>query len=129
MPPDDFDVPSTPTFTTIERHRIARQKQRKLFLKGPIEFGWIQDNIPDPTSRVLLVARAFMDMNGENKCALKAQIWGHAVIADPDQRRRVLAKLRKCKDYEVIDRRGRPSVLRKAIRRDLKTRGTIAGRR
>ncbi len=119
MPLDDYHILSTPTSTTIKRYKKTRQKQRKLFLKGPIEFAWIQDNIPDPTSRVLLVARAFMDMNGENQCVLKAQIWGHAGIANPDQRRRVLAKLRKCTDYEVIDRSGRPSVLKKVDRRDL----------
>ena len=41
---------------------IQREKRDKLFLKGPIYFGWIRQNIKDPTARLLLVARAFMDM-------------------------------------------------------------------
>jgi len=39
-----------------------RAKRDAMFLKGPITFGWINLNIPDPTSRLILVAEAFMKM-------------------------------------------------------------------
>ena len=38
------------------RRDIQRAKRGKLFLKGPIYFGWIRQNIKDPTARLLLVA-------------------------------------------------------------------------
>ena len=44
------------------RRDIQRAKRGKLFLKGPIYFEWIRQNIADPTARLLLVARAFMVM-------------------------------------------------------------------
>ena len=47
------------------RRDTQRAKRDKLFLKGPIYFEWIRKNITDPTARLLLVARAFMDMEGE----------------------------------------------------------------
>ena len=33
-----------------------RAKRDAMFLKGPVTFGWIKHNIPDPTSRLILVA-------------------------------------------------------------------------
>jgi len=32
-----------------------RAKRDKLFLLGPLYFGWINQNLPDPTSRLILV--------------------------------------------------------------------------
>ena len=41
----------------MSRMRAAqRAKRDKLFLLGPIDFGWINENLPDPTSRLIVVA-------------------------------------------------------------------------
>jgi hypothetical protein len=40
-----------------------REKRNKLYLGSPVYFGWIQQNIPDPTSRLILVAQGFMGMS------------------------------------------------------------------
>ena len=39
-----------------------RAKRDAMFLKGPVTFGWVNLNIPDPTSRLILVAEAYMKM-------------------------------------------------------------------
>jgi len=96
-----------------------RQKQKaqrqKLFLKGPIYFEWIQKNIPDPASRVILIAEAFRRMsNGippPNK-PLTAKIWDCADIKDKHVRSRVLNKIdAKVQGYKVERRPGRTAVL------------------
>jgi len=43
--------------------RVAqRAKRDELFLRGPVNFRWVNQNIPDPTSRLILVAQGFMGM-------------------------------------------------------------------
>jgi len=102
---------------SLARRQSQSDKRQRYFLKGPLSFGWVCNNIPDPTSRLVLVARAFMDMAGSEECVLTAKVWHCAGIANRDQRRRVLARLRKLDgNFEVVDRKGRPSVLRKAVR-------------
>jgi hypothetical protein len=97
---------------SLERQEARRQKRGAYFLKGPIRFDWMCANIPDPTSRVVLVARAFMDMSKSDQCVLNAKVWDCAGVHDRYQRRRVLARLRKLRgEFEVEDRVGRPSVL------------------
>ena len=99
--------------SSATRHEAQREKRRGYFLKGPVEFGWIVDNIPDPTSRVILVARAFMVMNDKNEWALDAKVWNCAGVTDRYQRRRVLQRIRDVvHDYRVIDRPGRTAVLK-----------------
>jgi len=91
-----------------------RARRDALFLKGPIKFGWIRQNIPDPTSRLILVARGFMNMANptETECALSLKVWDCAGIHSPDQRTRVLKKIsQKCEGYWVEQRKGRTSVL------------------
>jgi hypothetical protein len=100
---------------SAKRQQTLRNKRDRYFLKGPVSFAWIQKNIPDPTSRALLVARAFMDMRRSNECVLSAEIWDCAGITNRYQRRRVLARLREIEgNYEIEDRTGRPSVLCRA---------------
>ena len=53
---------------------VQRAKRDKLFLKGPIYFEWIRQNISDPTARLLLVARAFMDMEEKNLEKLEMEL-------------------------------------------------------
>jgi hypothetical protein len=88
------------------------RKRGQYFLKGPLSFDVIQQTIPDAASRVVLVAMAFMDMGQSNECVISKKIWDCAGVRTPDQRRRVLARLRRqTTALQVIDRPGRPSVL------------------
>ena len=97
---------------SLKRRQSQHNKRRDYFLKGPISFGWIQDNIPDPTSRVILVAQAFMDMAGSTECVLTAKTWKCAGVTDRHQRTRILKRIReKVAGFSVRDRLGRPSVL------------------
>ena len=94
------------------RRDIQRAKRGKLFLKGPIYFEWIRQNIADPTARLLLVARAFMDMEEKNHYPLTLKVWDCAGVNDRSRRTRVLKNIRKdVKDYRVERRIGKPSVI------------------
>ena len=85
-----------------------------MFLLGPIKFGWIKNNIPDPASRLILVAEAFMKMNSLASIELRRQIWDCAGVDNKDQRARVLTKIdKKVEGYRVEYRQGRVSVLHK----------------
>ena len=89
-----------------------RAKRDKLFLKGPIYFGWIRQNIADPTARLLLVARAFMDMEEKSHYPLTLKVWDCAGVNDRSRRTRVLKNIRKdVKDYRVERRIGKPSII------------------
>ena len=94
------------------RRDIQRVKRDKLFLKGPIYFGWIRQNIKDPTARLLLVARAFMDMEEINHYPLTLKVWDCAEINDRSRRTTVLNNIRKhVKNYRVERHIGKPSVI------------------
>ena len=94
------------------RRDIQRAKRDKLFLRGPIYFGWIRQNIADPTARLLLVARAFMDMEEKNHYPLTLKVWNSAGINDRSKRTRVLKNIDKnVKDYCLERRLGRTSVI------------------
>ena len=93
-----------------------RAKRDAMFLKGPITFRWINLNIPDPTSRLILVAEAFMKMATPalNSLELSLKIWDCAGIKSHDQRSRVLQKIdQRCEGYWVERREGRTAVLHK----------------
>ena len=101
----------------MSRMRAAqRVKRDALFLKGPVKFGWINQSIPDPTSRLILVARAFMGMSTPkaSEVTLTAMLWDCAGVETPDQRPRVLKKIdQRCEGYWVERRDGRTAVLHK----------------
>jgi hypothetical protein len=91
-------------------------KRDAMFLKGPVTFGWIKRNIPDPTSRLILVAEAFMKMTTPvlNSLELSLKVWDCAGIESHDQRSRVLKKIdQRCEGYWVARREGRTAVLHK----------------
>jgi hypothetical protein len=93
-----------------------RLKRDAMFLKGPVTFGWIKRNIPDPTSRLILVAEAFMKMAMPtlNSLELTLKVWDCAGIQSHDQRSRVLKKIdKRCEGYWVERRGGRTAVLHK----------------
>ena len=78
-----------------QRH-AARQKARKeLFLKGPVTFNWMCSHIPDATSRLILVARAFVDIEDSARIKLTRKHWECAGITDKDTRSRVIAKIKR----------------------------------
>ena len=93
-----------------------RAKRDAMFLKGPVTFGWIKRSIPDPTSRLILVAEAFMKMATPalNSLELSLKVWDCAGIESHDQRSRILKKIdQRCEGYWVERRNGRTAVLHK----------------
>ena len=96
----------------INQRDIQRAKRDKLFLRGPIYFEWIRQNIADPTARLLLVARAFMDMEEKSHYPLTLKVWDCAGVNDRSRRTRVLKNIdKKVRDYRVERRIGRTSVI------------------
>jgi hypothetical protein len=107
-----------------DRRDVQRAKRDKLFLLGPIYFGWIRKNIADPTARLILVARGFMNMSKPKKTSLVLTLkeWDSAGINNSDQRSRVLKNIDKdVKDYWVERRPGRTSVLHHSLNPNKKT--------
>ena len=99
---------------SLSIHDIQKKKRQSLFLKGPLTFDWIVANIPDPTSRLILVAQAYMDMNSTSEISLSQKVWSAASIEGKDSRYRVSAHLREhVQGFEVISRPGKTSLLRK----------------
>jgi hypothetical protein len=95
---------------SVARQNTQQRKRNQLFVK--LSFLSIRETIPDPTSRVILVAQAFMDMDQSNECVLGKKVWDCAGVITHDQRRRVLARLRKHgSQFQIRDRPGRTSVL------------------
>ena len=97
--------------TTLDRQRTSRDK---LFLKGPVKFGWIRRNIPDPASRLIMVAEAFMKMARPEVAELEltAKVWNCAGIDGHDRRARVLKTIdASVENYRVERRPGRTCVL------------------
>lgn len=93
-----------------------RAKRDDMFLMGPVTFGWIKRNIPDPTSRIILVAEAYMKMATPTlkSLTLSLKVWDCAGIESHDQRSRVLKKIdQQCEGYWVERREGRTAVLHK----------------
>jgi len=98
--------------SSIAREDARRRKRDSYFVKGPLTFEFVRRAIPDPASRVVLMAKAFMDMEQSNECVLSRKVWDCAGVNTPDQRRRVLARLRNVGPVlRVIDRVGRSSLL------------------
>ena len=99
---------------TVRRKVSQREKRDRYFLKGPLYFGWVRQNIPDPASRLILIAHAFMDMDRSRECVLSAKVWDCACIVGKDARRRVLQKIRNSAiEFRVCTRPGRPALLQK----------------
>ena len=80
----------------LQQRHAARQKVRdQLFLKGPVTFNWMYSHIPDATSRLILVARAFVDIEDSARIKLTRKHWECAGITDKDTRSRVIAKIKR----------------------------------
>ena len=96
-----------------EQRHAARQKARdQLFLKGPVTFYWMRSRIPDATSRLILVARAFVDIEDSPRIKLTRKHWECAGITDKDTRSRVIAKIRReCPGILLDAKQGRCTVI------------------
>ena len=79
-----------------QRRHATRQKARgDPFLRGPVYFKWMCNHTPDATSRLILVARAFADIEERSKIKLTRKHWECAGVSDRDTRSRVIAKIRR----------------------------------
>lgn len=94
-----------------------RAKRDAMFQQGPVTFEWIKQSIPDPTSRLILVAEAYMKMASPSLkfLELKLKVWDCAGVGSHDQRSRVLKKNdQRCEGYWVERRDGRTTLLHKS---------------
>lgn len=99
-----------------DRRAEQARKRDALFLLGPVRFDWIKLNIPDPASRLILVAEAFMKMKTPSLDALelRKQVWDCAGISGKDRRSRVLAKIdQSVPGYTVERKAGGVATLRR----------------
>ena len=102
----------------VDMKAAQRAKRDAMFLKGPVTFGWIKRSIPDTTSRLILVAEAYMKMATPalKSLDLTLKVWDCAGIMSHDQRSRVLKKIdQRCEGYWIERRDGRTAVLHKGI--------------
>ena len=91
-----------------QRHAARQKAWKELFLKGPVTFDWICSHIPDATSRLILVARAFVAMEDSPRIKLTRKHWECAGITDKDARSRVIAKIkRECPGVLLDAQQGR----------------------
>ena len=91
-----------------QRHAAQQKARKELFLKGPVTFHWMRSHIPDATSRLILVARAFVDIEGRPRIKLTRKHWECTGINDKDTRSRVIAKIRReCPDILLDAKQGR----------------------
>ena len=96
------------THSSQQQHNKRLKKRAELFLKGPTKLQWLRDNIPDPMARLVLVARAFSDIENTHRVKLTRKIWECAGITDKDTRSRVINKIsRRCPTILVDAQRGR----------------------
>jgi hypothetical protein len=101
---------------SIARRDEQTRKREALFLQGPVRFSWIKLNIPDPASRLILVAEAFMKMKTPplDALELRKQVWACAGISGKDRRSRVLAKIdQSVPGYAVERKAGGVATLRR----------------
>ena len=90
------------------RHAVRQKVRDRLFLKGPVTFDWLCSHIPDATSRLILVARAFADIEDSPRIKLTRKHWECAGITDKDTRSRVIAKIRReCPNILLDSKQGR----------------------
>ena len=101
---------NTASPTSAAQTLLIKKQPRNsgLFLKGPVHFAWLLHHVPDPASRLILVAKAFGDMGRDQKVKLTQKVWESAGIYDKDTRSRVVAKIgHHCKSIKVDAKRGR----------------------
>ena len=96
------------SFASQRRHAARQKAWDQLFLKGPVTFNWMCSHIPDATSRLILVARAFVTMEDSPRIKLTRKHWECAGITDKDTRSRVIAKIRReCPSILLDAKQGR----------------------
>ena len=91
-----------------QRHAARQRARDQLFLKGPVTFDWMCSHLPDAASRLILVARAFVDIEDSARIKLTRKHWECAGITDKDTRSRVIAKIkRECPAILLDTKQGR----------------------
>ncbi len=94
------------------KHRTA-ERSKELFLRGPIPFDWINRACPDPTARLALIIRSFMEMEGALELRISMKICRYAGISDRRQRWRCLQKLAHTGLFEISATQGRSPVAKR----------------
>ena len=90
------------------RHAVRQKVRDRLFLKGPVTFNWMCSHMPDATSRLILVARAFVDIEDSPRIKLTRKHWECAGTTDKHTRSRVIAKIRReCLNILLDTKQGR----------------------
>ena len=105
----DKDVPAERVETATARKQRQRRDQR--FLKGPISFRWIRENIQYPADRLLLVLRAHTDMQRSNEIKITKGILVDAGISDRQVVYRAIKKLEKNGSLKAIRAPGKKPVV------------------
>ena len=103
---------ASPTIAAQTLFIKKQQLDSGLFLKGPLYFAWLLQHVPDPASRLILVARAFGDMGRDQRVKLTRKVWESAGIYDKDTRSRVVIKIgHHCKSIKIDAKQGRCTYL------------------
>ena len=77
-----------------QRHAACQKARKELFLMGPVTFTWMCSPISDATSRLILVARAFVAVGDSPRLKLTRKHWDCARITDKDTHPRVTTKIK-----------------------------------
>ncbi len=106
------DVPEKLSLASQLISKNQKAQRDRLFLKGPIPLSWLREVVPDPTSRLILIAKAFADMQRGKTVKLTRRVWEAAAIFDKDTKSRVISKLRnETALIEVDSQQGRCSII------------------
>ena len=93
----DSDIPCQLIKTRTDRMREKQRQSR--FLKGPIPLQWIRENIQSPADRLLLVLRAYSDMQRGGPIKLTSGIEAEAGMPN---RKATYRSLQKLESKEII---------------------------
>lgn len=103
-------IPKSMPDSSVPCERIGidqEPKQKSLFLKGPIPLSWVRKSIPDPTSRLLLVLRAYSDMQRAEWFKVSKEIEREAGLKYRKAVHRALKQLEDAGAVKVIRKPGR----------------------
>mgnify|MGYP007072247243 CR=1 FL=1 len=102
-------VPSERVTTKADHSRQKRRDER--FLKGPVRFTWIRKNIPCPASRLLLILRAYTDMQTSTQIKVGTAVLKDAGISNRQAAYRAIRKLESAGSLAVHRKPGcKPTV-------------------
>ncbi len=97
----------------LDLERQTENRSKELFLCGPIPFAWIRRACFDPTARLALVVRAFMDMERTRELPVSMKVCRYAGISNRHQRWRCLQRLARTGLFEISAAQGRSPVAKR----------------